>query len=354
MVEATGVGADSVGPSIEQAIKARAYALGFDLCGITRLGRPASAAHYEAWVDAGRAGEMAYMARNRDIRADTRRVHPGATCAIVVAMSYGGQEPASPVARYARGDDYHDTMRDRLRALQAWIEGEVGHAIGARPYVDTAPILERDLARQAGLGWIGKNTNLIHPRLGSFVFLGSLFVDLELEPDEPFPEDHCGSCRRCIDACPTEAIVAPNELDARRCVSYLTIELRGPIPLALRPAIGGLLYGCDICQEVCPWNAKFSAALPEDSPYAPREALADRDARTMARLILTMSHDDYLRTFRGSAMKRATFRGLKRNATVVIGNVGTPADADVLTDALDDPEPLVHEHAKWAMQQLGG
>ncbi|MEP7344305.1 MAG: tRNA epoxyqueuosine(34) reductase QueG, partial [Gemmatimonadaceae bacterium] len=232
----------------EGRIKAEAYALGFDLCGITRLGVSRSREHFERWLSLGRAGEMAYMSRYREQRGDSRLVHPGAVSAIVVAMNYGGREPAGAVARYARGDDYHDLMRDRLRALLAWLEEEVGHALDARPYVDTAPILERDLAREAGLGWIGKNTNLINPRLGSYFFIGSLFVNLELAPDEPFEADRCGSCRRCIDACPTDAIVAPHELDARLCVSYLTIELRDEVPEELRSQMGELLYGCDICQ----------------------------------------------------------------------------------------------------------
>jgi epoxyqueuosine reductase len=202
-------------------------------------------------------------------------------------MSYGGREPAGPVARYARGDDYHDVIVARLRELHRWLDGAVGAPVAGRAYVDTGPLLERDLARRAGLGWFGKNTNLLNPSLGSFFFLGCLLVDLALEPDAPFEADRCGSCTRCIDACPTGAITAPRTLDARRCVSYLTIELRGAIPEALRPGVGDLVYGCDVCQDVCPWNVKFAAALPEASPFAPREALGARDARTLARELLT-------------------------------------------------------------------
>ena len=280
---------------------------------------------------------MAYLSRYQEQRADARLVFPGAVSAIVVAMNYGGRQPAGPIARYARGDDYHDVMRSRLRALLAWLEEEVGQPLDARPYVDTAPILERDLAREAGLGWIGKNTNLINPRLGSFFFIGSLFVKLELAPDAPFEADRCGSCRRCIDACPTDAIVAPHELDARLCVSYLTIELRSEIPQELRPPVGELLYGCDICQEVCPWNAKFSQELQE-AAFEPRETLGGKDARTIAHELLAMDEPHFRAAFKRSPMTRARLRGLKRNASVLLGNVGTSTDVASLVAALDDSE----------------
>ena len=311
--------------SVESLLRAQAYGLGFDLVGFTRLGPAETSARYEEWLERGRAGEMTYLERGAEKRRDSRRPFPGTSSAVVVGMSYGGREPSGPVARYARGDDYHDVMTAKLRELHRWLSSHVGRDVVGKAYVDTGPILERDLARRAGLGWFGKNTNLINPRLGSFFFLGALLVDLELAPDEPFDADRCGSCTRCIDACPTSAITAPRELDATRCISYLTIELKGAIPEELRQPIGGLLYGCDICQDVCPWNVRFARHLPDDSPYAAREFLRGKDARTLARQILEMGDEEFRVAFRKSPMKRAKLRGLKRNAAVVLGNLGVEA-----------------------------
>ena len=341
--------APELAATLEQRIKAQAYGLGFDLVGLATLGRARTAEQFDAWLARGHAGEMSYLERGAEKRRDTRRPVDGARSAVVVGMNYGGRERSGPVARYARGDDYHGVMESRLRELHRAIDGWVGIPVRGKAYVDTGPILERDLARQAALGWFGKNTMLINPGLGSFFFLGALLLDLELAPDAPFETEHCGTCTRCLDACPTDALVEPGVLDARRCISYLTIELRGPIPENLRESMGGLIYGCDICQDVCPWNGKFSAALPNDSPYAPREVLADKDARALARELLGMTQPEFSAAFKSSPMKRAKLRGLKRNAAVVLGNVGTADDADVLQRALDDDEPLVREHAAWAL-----
>ena len=301
-------------------IKAQAHGLGFDLTGITTLGPAETAPAFDDWLARGYDGEMAYIARTADKRKDSRRPVDGVRSAIVVAMSYGGNEPSGPVARYARGDDYHDVMVERLNMLHHWIEQQLGVTVRGKAYVDTGPILERDLARRAGLGWFGKNTTLIHPRAGSFFFLGSLLLDLELAPDEPFTADHCGSCRRCLDACPTNALTEPHVLDSNRCISYLTIELKGDIPEPMRPLVGELLYGCDICQEVCPWNEKFSLPLREDA-FRPRAAIAGKDAARLAHELLAMSDDDFRASFRHSPMKRAKLGGLKRNATVVLANL---------------------------------
>lgn len=333
-------------------IKAQAYGLGFDLTGIAMLGPADTASAFDEWLANGYDGEMAYLARTAEKRKDSRLPLEGMRSAIVVAMSYGGREPSGPVARYARGDDYHDVIAERLRELHRWIEAQVGAPVNGKPYVDTGPILERDLARRAGLGWFGKNTTLIHPRVGSFFFLASLLVDLDLDPDAPFATDHCGSCRRCLDACPTGALREPHVLDSNRCISYLTIELKGAIPEEMRPLIGDLVYGCDICQEVCPWNQKFAGELPDGSPFAPRAVLAEKDARTVARDLLEMSHEAFSGAFKGSPMRRAKLRGLKRNAAVVLGNAGSPDDTGALTRALDDPEPLVREHAVWALERI--
>lgn len=304
-------------------IKAQAYGLGFDLAGITALGPAETADALDAWLARGYAGEMAYMERTAEKRRDSRRPLEGMRSAVVVAMSYGGDQPSGPVARYARGDDYHEVMLARLEELHGWIDAQAGGRVNGKAYVDTGPILERDLARRAGLGWFGKNTTLIHPRAGSFFFLGSLLLDLELEIDAPFTSDHCGSCTRCLDACPTGALVEPRVLDSNRCISYLTIEQKGEIPEALQPLIGDLLYGCDICQEVCPWNEKFALPLREEA-FRPRPAIANKDAVTLAREWSAMSDEDFRIAFRNSPMKRAKLRGLKRNAAVVLRNAGVP------------------------------
>ena len=340
------------GGSLEQRIRAQAYGLGFDLVGLTRTGPMETAARFDGWVHAGHAGEMHYLERGAGKRRDSRLPVEGARSAVVVAMNYGGREPSGPVARYARGDDYHDVMEQRLRSLHACVESWVATPVRGKAYVDTGPILERDLARRAGLGWFGKNTMLINRRIGSFFFLGALLLDLDLEPDAPFEAEHCGTCTRCLDACPTHALLEPGVLDARRCISYLTIELKGAIPLELREPLGALLYGCDVCQDVCPWNVTFSRTLDGDSPYAAREALGGKDVRQLARELLGMTQPEFSAAFKGSPMKRAKLRGLKRNAALVLGNVGTADDAGALTRALDDEEPLVREHAAWALARL--
>ena len=311
------------GPALESLIKAHAYALGFDLVGIARLGSAETAPAFEEWLDRGYAGEMAYMSRTAAKRRDTRLPFPAAKSAIVVAMDYGGREPAGPVARYARGDDYHDVLLDRLQSLHRRVEEVAGHSIAGKPYVDTGPILERDLARRAGLGWFGNNTMLINPKRGSFFFLGELLLDLDLEPDAPFVTDYCGTCRRCIDACPTGAIVEERVVDSNRCISYLTIELKGDIPREWHASIGESIYGCDICQDVCPWNEKFAVPLREEA-YRPRPAIAGKDARTLATDLLRMSDDDYRAGFRGSPMKRTKLSGLKRNSAIALQVWATP------------------------------
>jgi epoxyqueuosine reductase len=349
-VTASSTGGAGLAPIASSLVKAQAYGLGFDLAGIARLGPAETAPAFEEWLEAGYAGEMHYLPRGAEKRRDTRLPVPGAASAVVVGMSYGGREPAGPVARYARGGDYHDLMVERLRALQRWLGETLSREVRGRAYVDTGPVLERDLARRAGLGWFGKNANLINPEIGSFFFIGALLVELELEPDAPFEADRCGSCRRCLDACPTDAFVAPRTLDATRCVSYLTIELKGAISEALRAGVGDRIYGCDVCQDVCPYNHKFARELSEPS-FAPRAVVVGRDARTLARELLEMSQEEFSGAFKGSPMKRAKLRGLKRNAAVVLGNVGTADDVDVLTRALDD-DPQVREHAAWALARL--
>ena len=346
------VALDPADGAVEHWIKAQAYGLGFDLVGITTLGPATTAARFDEWLARGHAGDMAYLERGAEKRRDSRLPVAGARSAVVVALDYGGREPSGPVARYARGNDYHDVMEARLRELHARVNRLAGRDVPGKPYVDTGPVLERDLARRAGLGWFGKNTMLINPRIGSSFFLGALLLDLDLVPDAPFQDERCGTCTRCLDACPTGALVAPGELDARRCISYLTIELRGAIPVELREPIGELLYGCDICQDVCPWNVRFAQTLREPA-FASRDALGAREAPRLARQILAMDDVAFREAFKGSPMKRAKLRGLKRNAAVVLGNVGSEDDVPALIAALSSDEPLVREHAEWALGRIG-
>ncbi|MFN2602907.1 MAG: tRNA epoxyqueuosine(34) reductase QueG [Gemmatimonadaceae bacterium] len=329
---------------LSNLIKAHALELGFDLAGITPLGPVESAERFDAWLAHGFAGEMAYLPRGAEKRRDTRLPFPGAKSAVVVALNYDGTTPSGPIARYARGDDYHDVMLAKLDTLHRWIESHLAREVPGKAYVDTGPILERDLAHKAGLGWIGKNTNLINPDIGSYFFIGSLLLDLELEPDAPFDADRCGTCTRCLDACPTGAIVEPRVLDATRCISYLTIESRGAMPIDLRESVGTLVYGCDICQEVCPWNVSFSRELSAPE-LAPRKEIDLREA-------LLDDEDEFRNRFRGSPIKRAKRRGLARNIAVAMGNRRDRSDSDALTAALDDPDEMVREHAAWALRTI--
>lgn len=337
--------------SLERLIKAQASGLGFDLVGITSLGPADTADEFENWLESGYAGEMNYLPRGAEKRRDSRLPMPGTTSAIVVGLDYGGRAPSGPIARYARGDDYHEVMLRKLGELHQWLESELGRPIRGKPYVDTGPILERDLARRAGLGWFGKNANLVNPRIGSFFFIGSLLVDLDLAPDIPFEADRCGTCTRCLDACPTAAFVEPRVLDATRCISYLTIEQKGGIAEDLREKMGAHLYGCDICQDVCPYNVKFAQELGEQA-LAPRATIVDRDARSLAREMVAMDDESFRRAFRGSPIKRAKRRGVARNAAVVLGNIGDDTDRDVLVVASRDAEPLVRQHALWALERI--
>ncbi len=307
---------------LELRVKQRAGEMGFDPVGITRLGAADSYAAFAQWLAKGYAGDMEYLSRGSEKRRDSHLPFGGVRSAIVVGLDYGGRQPSGPVARYARGDDYHDVMTERLDGLLQWLRTELGYPVRGKSYVDTGPILERDLARRAGLGWIGKNTMLINPKQGSFFFLGALLVDVELESDQPFDADRCGTCTRCLDACPTGAFVAPHVMDARRCISYLTIEHRSDIAPELQPLMGELLYGCDICQEVCPWNVSFATELREPA-FETRASLASKDSSTLARDLLAMDDETFRTEFKGSPMKRAKRAGLARNAAIVLRNVGS-------------------------------
>ncbi len=343
------------------ALKDRARALGFDLVGITTPDPPAHFDLYRRWIAAGYHADMHYLATERALerRADPRRILPECESIVVLAVRYPAPPEAVPphpqghprgrVAAYAWGDDYHEVLKPRLRALVRFVEEQVGRPVPNRYYTDTGPILERELAQRAGLGWIGKNGNLIHPRRGSYYLLAEILLGLALPPDPPFATDHCGSCTRCIEACPTQCILPDRTVDARRCISYLTIENKGAIPEGLRPQMGAWVFGCDVCQMVCPWNQRF--ATPQGDPaFAARPEVPFPDLLAEMRL----TPEDFRRKFKGSPVKRAKRRGYLRNVAVALGNAGDPRAVPVLADALHDPEPLVREHAAWALARLGG
>lgn len=336
-------------------IKARARELGFDPVGVAPAEPPEHWAFYLDWVARGYAGEMGYLGRNLERRADPRTVVPGAKSVLCVGMNYEPREAPSPVddrprgrvSRYARADDYHDVMVGRLTRLLEEIQALAPSASG-RVYVDTGPVLERDFAARAGIGWFGKHTNLIHKEKGSWFFLGEIILTIDLDCDAPVM-DHCGTCTLCMEACPTDAIPEPYVLDSTRCISYLTIELKGAIPREHRVQVGDWIFGCDICQEVCPWNQK--QARPTDEPeFQAREGVASPDLAE----VLGLDQAAFSRQFKGSPIKRAKRRGLLRNAAVALGNTGGVEDVQVLVKSLRDPEPLVRGHAAWALGQIGG
>jgi len=339
-------------------VKALALALGFDLVGVARAEPTPETGFLRQWLARGYAGEMAYLARRVEERVDPRRLLPGAASIVMVGLVYdpGDRSPAAPghgtLARYAGGEDYHDVLRERLRALAAALEPLAGAPVAARVYVDTGPVQERVFAAYAGLGWIGKNTCLIHPRLGSYLFLGALLTDLVLAPDAREP-DHCGSCRACLDACPTQAFVAPYVLDATRCISYLTIESRAAAPVALREAHGDLVFGCDICQEVCPWNTRERRSVPPDR-VGLRARLAPRPEWVGPALawLLDLSEDAWRLATRGTALRRAKYRGLLRNALVAAGNSGDASLLPRVRRHAESADAMLAEHARWALARL--
>ena len=352
---------------LTRALEAKAREMGLAGIGIGPATPSAHGPFYRRWLEKGFHGEMRYLSRGDAVarREDLGLTLEGVRSVVVVAQEYFRTDapgvPEDPargvVARYARGADYHDVLKDRLMELLLWLRAEapalgVAPEVRGVPYVDTGPVLERELAQRAGLGWLGKNTMLIHPRRGSYFFLGLLLLDLELAPSGPFGADHCGSCRACLDACPTGALLGRDQtgapvMDARRCISYLTIELKGPIPRALRPAMGNRIFGCDICQEVCPWNVKFA----EPSDEAAYRAGPDTDGPALMDL-MGMTQEEFSQRFSGSPIKRAKRKGFLRNVAVALGNWGSPDAVPVLALALEDQEPLVRGHAAWALGEI--
>ena len=344
-----------LGEELKKELRAFARELGFDSCRVAACAPPPHAGEFRNWLREGAAGEMSYMARGEDKRCDPQKVLPGARSVIVVALNYfqdaeAGVRPANSrigaahgrVARYAWGDDYHDVITAKLDKIDSFLREFGGRQ---KYYVDTGPILERDHAAQAGIGWHGKSTMLIDPCLGTWFFLGEVLTTLDLTPDSQQP-DRCGTCERCITACPTGAITAPHRLDARRCISYLTIELKESIPLELRPLIGNRIFGCDDCLDACPWN-RFAQASRETAFFA-RPSTTGMSLRDY----LKLNDAEFRALFRNSPIKRIKRRGFLRNVCVALGNVGDLSDLPALERAAADSEPLIAEHAAWAVEQI--
>ena len=346
------------------AIRAEATRLGFARVGIAAAGPPPRQDVFRTWIAQGHAGVMeAWLKRHEPLRGDPTALLPGARSVIMLATDYSTGEvapsaataavahPADPagqgrgkVSRYAWGDDYHDLLRSRVNALAGWLERQVPHCT-TRGVVDSAPLAEREFGWLAGLGWFGKNTMLIHPAAGSFFFLTGLLTDLALPPDEPIEVDHCGTCTACLDACPTGALPAPRVLDARKCISAVTIEDHGPIPAELRAGMGEWVFGCDICQDVCPWN--------RHAPMTDEPAFQPRGGETTLSLAEILMFDDagFRRRFKGSPVLRAKRVGLARSAAIALGNRPDPAAAAAIEQALGDPEQVVRDAAAWALEQ---
>lgn len=338
--------------SLEERLKQHAHALGFELAGIAPATDADGFDRLRDWLAHGFAGTMEYMHRHGDARRHPSSILPEVRSIVMVGMNYRPAEEEElsrkrpgRISCYARGTDYHDVLRARLNSLLDWLRRERPHCVG-RGVVDTAPLLERDFARRAGLGWFGKNTMLLNKRLGSYFFIGALLVNLDLAPDPSHTASHCGTCTACLDACPTEAFAAPGVLDARRCISYLTIEHRGDVPVELRPSMGDWLFGCDVCQQVCPWNRK---APPSAEPTL--QARPDLEQLDLIE-ILGLTEDEFRRRFRGTALFRTKRRGLLRNAALVLGNTGDTSALPALRRALDDAEPLIREAARWAIDAI--
>lgn len=321
--------------------------LGFDECRVAAATEAPHAGAFDRWLADGCHGDMAWMERSPERRKDPRVVLPGAKSVIVLALNYfqGQSIPRShpgQIARYAWNDDYHDIIEKKMKRLAAELEAAGG---AQRPYVDYGPVLERDFAGECGLGWNGKSTVQIHPKLGTWFFLAEIITTLDLPPDPPM-NDHCGKCTACIDACPTDAITRPHHVDARKCISYLTIEHKGPIPEEFRQAIGDRIYGCDDCLTVCPWN-RF-AQTSSELKFQMRDELVS----TPLRDFLALDDESFRALFRKSPIKRIKRPAFLRNVCVALGNVGTSEDLPALNKATKDPDPLIQEHARWAINQI--
>ena len=336
---------------LTQALKTEALRLGFDAVGVAPAIEPTTYPHFLDWLDGGNAAGMHYLADKAEARAHPNQLLEGARSVVVVSLIYGRPEPASEdptrgkVARYARGADYHDLFWRRLDVLLAWLRSARPEVRG-RAVCDSAPILERDFARLAGLGWVGKNTMVIDRRLGSFTLFGSLIVDVELEPDAPHVSNHCGTCTRCLDACPTDAFSEAYRLDARKCISYWTIEHKGPIDDAFADQLDGWVFGCDVCQDVCPWNRK--------APPGREPALQSQPGLSSPDLIAWLDRDPsaFSRSLKGTALARAKRAGVLRNAALILGSRRVAEAVPALARRLDDPHSVIQGAAEWALRRI--
>jgi epoxyqueuosine reductase len=338
---------------MKESIRSRALELGFDDCRFTSAEPPATGSALLEWLDSGQHGEMLWLQRNAFKRTEPKQVLQNAQSVIALAISYAREQQPSTkapkmrgiVARYAQHADYHDVLSGKLKELTGFVNAQGGPETRSLCYVDTGPILERDLAQRAGLGFVGKHTGLISPRLGNWFLIAEILTTLRLEPDQP-GTNRCGSCVRCIHACPTRAITAPFKLDARRCISYLTIELKGSIPEEFRPAIGNRIFGCDDCLAACPWNrfAREGAIMKE-------HARADLSAPELIEL-LSLDEAGFKAKFAGTPLYRTKRRGVLRNVCVALGNIGDAQCLPALNKAAQDPEPLIAEHAEWAIKRV--
>lgn len=344
--------------NLRDRLKARALALGFDVCQVTDARNPESGRHLMAAIAEGRHGEMHWLERTADRRMDLRKVLPDVRSVVVLGINYAPEEsapqldspslprrPLGVVARYARHTDYHDILAKPMAGLAAWLDSEGGMGSRSLCYVDTGPVLERDLAQRAGIGFIGKHTGLVSRTFGNWLILGEILTSIEIETDTPEP-NRCGTCTRCLVACPTQAIPAPFTLDARRCIAYLTIELKGSIPVELRPQIGNRVFGCDDCLAACPWNRFAQAGRFLRTAYR-----ADLDQPSLLDW-LSIDAPTFRQQFRGTPMERTKRRGLLRNVCVALGNVGDRTALPALERAALDPEPLIAEHALWAIDAI--
>ncbi|HEU6448643.1 MAG TPA: tRNA epoxyqueuosine(34) reductase QueG [Verrucomicrobiae bacterium] len=337
---------------MKEQIRQRAFELGFDDCRFASASPPDSAKQFQQWLSEKKFGEMAWIERNAEKRIDPQKILAGARSVICLAVSYefqGSNFASNPkfglVARYAQFDDYHAVLADKLKSFSQFVNETGGGGDRSLWYVDTGPVLERDFARRAGIGFVGKHTNLVSRKLGNWIFLAEILTTLKLEPDAS-EQNRCGKCSRCVSACPTNAITAPFQLDARRCISYLTIELKGSIPVELRRVIGDRIYGCDDCLAACPWNrfAREGQLMKQHS----REHLRRPDLLEL----LALDEKGFKEKFAGSPVLRTKRRGFLRNVCVALGNIGDQSALPVLEKASRDPEPLVAEHARWAIEEI--
>jgi epoxyqueuosine reductase len=342
--------------SLTKSIKDKALEIGFDLVGVSPVDSFPENQFYKEWLARGFAGEMKYMERDPEKRENIKNILPDARSVISCGMNYNTDYPYSIdqtdknrgwISRYAWGDDYHDVMNERLLLLEGHVREIAPKDIKSRLYVDTGPVLERVYGKYSGIGWYGKNTCLINQDIGSWIFLGEIITDIELDYDSPVP-DRCGTCTMCLDVCPTNALRNPYVLDSNLCISYLTIEFRGKIPFDLREKMDNNIYGCDICQDVCPWNRK--AKVSESESFQPRNPLYNPDLVYLSQL----SIEEFRKVFKNSPVKRAKRKGFIRNVIIAMGNSGSEAFIPYIEEALKDDEPLIRAHAVWALWKLEG